>query len=141
MNVYLDIDGVLLTRNLSIPDYGSEFISHTVTHYSCYWLTTHCRNGQNKAVQYLSQFYPKSIMPLLEKIKPTTWSALKTEAINFTKDFVWLEDQPFESEKKVLSEKGRLNALIEVNLRNKNELKEMIKILSLKTIKSNNDVK
>ena len=125
MKIYLDIDGVLLKKALSVPDYGPEFINYLVSRHDCYWLTTHCRGGENKAPQYLSQFYPFSILHQLEKIKPAFWTDLKTEAIDFNEDFIWLEDNPFDSEKKVLLEAKKSTSLIVVELKRKDELKRV----------------
>ena len=59
-------------------------------------------------------------------IKPTVWSTLKTEAIDFNSDFLWLDDYVLEAEKKVFGEKGCVNNLIIVNLDNTKGLQEII---------------
>ena len=45
MNVYLDIDGVLLANDNSLANYAQEFLSYVLTQFSdtTYWLTTHCQ--------------------------------------------------------------------------------------------------
>ena len=50
------------------------------------------------------------------KFKPVTWSLKKTEAIDFTKPFLWFDDDCFSGEKIVLHEHGVSNSWIEVNL-------------------------
>ena len=47
---YIDIDGVLLTKQSQIPKYGEEFIFFLIKNYDCYWLTTHCRHGVNNSI-------------------------------------------------------------------------------------------
>ena len=104
MKIYLDIDGVILKRDLTMPDYGVEFISFLITNHDCYWLTTHCRGGNNNAINHSSEYYPLSTVEHLKMIKQTNWIELKTEAIDLNSDFIWLEDFPFESEKMVYRE-------------------------------------
>lgn len=129
MKIYLDIDGVLLTKKQTLPKDASSFIQFTIENYDCYWLTTHCRNGSNQAITYLSQFYSGKNLELLKKVKPTSWDTLKTEAIDFDSEFFWLDDYPFEAEKKVLRSKGKENALLQINLNRPNELTAVIEKL------------
>jgi hypothetical protein len=129
MNVYLDIDGILLTKQQKIPEGAENLIRYLIRHCNCFWLTTHCRTGTNKAADYLSQFYSKEFIRCFETVEPTNWSTLKTEAIDFTKSFIWLEDYPFEAEKKVLIEKDQLEALILVDLSQKKSLERVLEII------------
>jgi hypothetical protein len=125
MKIYLDIDGVILKMDLKIPEYGREFIRYITTNHDCYWLTTHCRGGINNALQYLSKCYPTSALEQFERIKPTDWKDLKTEAIDLNAEFIWLEDHPFESEKLVLNKAGKIDSLITVDLNRENELRDL----------------
>ena len=95
MKIYLDIDGVLLTRDHKIPEYAEEFISYLISHHEVFWLTTHCRGGVNGAIKYLSQFYSGTILAGLKQVIHTDWMDVKTEAIDFNSEFIWLEDFPF----------------------------------------------
>ena len=125
MKIFLDIDGVLLTRDHKIPAYGEEFISYLISHHECFWLTTHCRGGENAAIKYLSQFYSGTTLAILEQVIQTDWMDLKTEAIDFNSEFIWLDDYPFESEKRVLNKYNRIDALIVVDLKRESELREV----------------
>ena len=125
MKIYLDIDGVLLTRDHKIPEYGEEFISYLISRHDCFWLTTHCRGGVNGAVKYLSQFYSGTTLAKLKQVIQTDWMDLKTEAVDFNSEFIWLDDFPFESEKKVLNKYNRIDALIVVDLKRESELREL----------------
>ena len=125
MKVYLDIDGVLLTHDHKIPEYLEEFISYLMKHHQCYWLTTHCRGGRNRTAEYLSQFYSGNTLAILNQVKKTDWMDLKTEAIDFTSSFVWLDDFPFQSEKQILKKHNRLHSMIVVDLKRKHELKQV----------------
>ena len=125
MKVYLDIDGVLLTRDRKIPEYGEEFVSYLISHHEVFWLTTHCRGGVNGAINYLSQFYSGIPLAYLKQVAQTDWMDLKTEAIDFNSRFIWLDDCPFESEKRVLNKYNRIDALMLVDLKRENELREV----------------
>lgn len=128
--LYLDIDGVLLTCKRTAPADGAiEFIAYVVNTFDCYWLTTHCKGGVNKAVHYLAAYFDNPTLQLLAQVKPAYWDALKTEAIDFTLDFVWLEDYPFEAERAVLVLNNCPENLIVVDLNNKDELKRVTAIL------------
>ena len=128
--LYIDIDGVILAKGQKVPEYADSLIQYIIDHFDCYWLTTHCRSGENKTINYLSPFYDNDIIQSLEKIKTTDWDTLKTEGIDFDSNFYWLEDYPFESEMKILEEKNKLNSLIKVDLNNPNELNRIYKLLS-----------
>ena len=94
--------------------------------FECYWLTTHCRHGQNRAIEYLNQYYPAEVIRKLEGTIPTDWDALKSEAIDFSERFLWFEDAPFEAELEHLRKIGMEDCCILVNLDRPNELKRII---------------
>ncbi len=54
---------------------------------------------------------------------------MKTEGIDLAEAFVWLDDQPFESEKQVLAANGRADCLQIVDLRQPSELKRVMQVL------------
>ena len=125
MKIYLDIDGVILTRDHKIPEYGEEFVSYLISPHECFWLTTHCRGGENGAIKYLSQFYSGTTLAKLKQVIQTDWKDLKTEAVDFDSRFIWLDDYPLESEKRVLKKYNRIDALIVVDLKRESELREV----------------
>lgn len=116
IRLYLDIDGVLLTKKLQVPEGAQSLIAFAVKHFDCYWLTTHCRHGANKSIPYLAQFYPTSTIELLKQVKANDWMDLKTEGIRKGSDFIWLEDAPFEAERRVLEEWNKTESLWTVDL-------------------------
>ena len=48
----------------------------------------------------------------MKKIQPTKWNTWKTEAIDFNKDFRWLDDLIFPEENRILKENNADNKLI-----------------------------
>ena len=129
IKIYLDIDGVLLSRKQTIPDNAEELILYLIRYFDCYWLTTHCRGGENKTVEYLCRVYGDKYKSIFSSIKPTNWSDLKTEAIDFNSIFYWLEEFPFESEKEILKSNDKLDSLILINLTKPLELKRVLNLL------------
>ena len=129
--LYIDIDGVLLTnKNTQRPQYAVEFIDYITSTFDCYWLTSHCKEGNSTyLLQYTSLYYDENTIEKLKKIKPTSWLTAKTEAIDLDSDFYWLDDYVFEFEKKVLKEYRKYERWIEVNLSQENELKRIKELL------------
>lgn len=78
----------------------------------------------------MSKYFDEAALNKMKAIKPTNWATLKTEAIDFSAEFYWLEDFPFQSELLVLDSKQRKDNLIKVNLDKPNELKRIISLLS-----------
>lgn len=116
-NIYLDIDGVLLANEENLAIGAAEFIKYAADNFDVYWLTTHCMDGTtDHAIEYLQRGCDEYLRPWLEKFKPVTWSLKKTEAIDFTKPFMWFDDDCFSGEKIDLHEHGVFNSWIEVNL-------------------------
>jgi len=128
--LYLDIDGVLLTAKQTKPaENVVQFIDFITQNFDCYWLTTHCKGDSNSALNYLAKYFENSIIEKLKTIKPTNWLTLKTEAIDFSSDFYWLDDYPFNAEIKILNENSKINSLVIVDLNKTNELNRIMTIL------------
>ena len=134
--LYLDIDGVLLTKRLTKPaDNVAQFIEYLTENFECFWLTTHCKGTERTALQYLKQFLEARVMEQLESVKPTMWTTMKTEALDLTSDFYWLDDNPFQMEIEFLRLHEKLDRLILVDLNNKDELLKIKKRLPPTTAK------
>lgn len=105
MNIYLDIDGVILGTKSPRKDV-EELLRYILEHYpdSTYWLTTHCKSGVNRCAEWLRQNDISSdlVDELDETVKETDWGVMKTEAIDLDQDFVWFDDTLFETERKTL---------------------------------------
>ena len=132
MNIYLDIDGVL--RGVASPvEDVVELLNYILTNYpdSAYWLTTHCRQGYNHTrAALLDSELPRDLAEKAsEMIKPTDFSVLKTEGIDFTKPFIWLDDNLFESEKRVLESHNCLSSHFLMNPRDPEMAKKALALL------------
>jgi len=115
--IYLDIDGVLLANEANLAIGASEFIKYVTEQFEVYWLTTHCMDGDPAhAVEYVQRATDEDLRPYLQKFKPVSWGIAKTEAIDFSKPFLWFDDDCYGGERAVLNEHRVFNSWIEVDL-------------------------
>ncbi len=119
MNIYLDIDGVLLVNENHASLHADDFLQHVINKYpdSTYWLTTHNWQGENRAKQVLAPHLKPETVLQLDKIKPSEWKELKTDAIDFEQDFLWFDDDLWPEELKVLESNNATGRFIMVNLK------------------------
>lgn len=132
MNIYLDIDGVLLANESNAAPYADELLQTFLKEYpnSTYWLTTHNWKGENRAKEVLAPHLKPETVALLDKIKPTVWDELKTDGIDFTEKFLWLDDDLWEDELKVLEEHNATDNFILINLnKDPDQLKTIIDLI------------
>lgn len=124
MNIYLDIDGVLLANENNLAIGAEEFIEFVVKNYPTYWLTTHCMDGDpSLAVENVGRLCKPKTVEFLKRIKPTKWKVAKTEAIDFSEPFLWFDDDLYDDEREVLDRKDKLDSWREVDLaKNENDL-------------------
>lgn len=118
MNIYLDIDGVLLAKNRRAADYADEFLQFVVKQWpdTTYWLTTYCWHGQDRAYEILQPFLRKKTLDVLHKIKTAEWDELKTDAIDFKRPFLWYDTTLYREEEAILEHYQALGCLRKVNL-------------------------
>lgn len=118
MNIYLDIDGVLLANENHAANHVDEFLQAILNKYpnSTYWLTTHNWKGENRAKEVLTPFLKPETVKLLDSIKPSEWGELKTDAIDFDQDFLWFDDDLWPDELDVLEKHEAAEQFILVKL-------------------------
>jgi hypothetical protein len=127
MNIYLDIDGVLLANDRQAANYVDEFLAYVTSKFDCYWLTTHCWRGENRAIEVLSPYLKAETITLLGKIKSTDWGEMKTDAIDFSQPFIWFDDDLWPEEEEALEKNNALKSFRMINLiKAPNQLKEYI---------------
>ena len=132
MNIYLDIDGVLLANETSAANYADELLQTILKEYpdSTYWLTTHNWKGENRAKDVLAPHLKPETVALLDKIKPTEWGELKTDGIDFTQKFLWLDDDLWEDELKVLDAHDATDNFILIDLnKDPDQLKTIVSLI------------
>jgi len=121
MNLYLDIDGVLLGKadsrspEICLALGVEEFLAFALAHFDCFWLTTHCQGRTEEVLRYLERYSLAEFMALAAKVRPTRFRVMKTEAL--AGDFLWLDDAPMQCELDWLSAWNWLDRWIHVDTR------------------------
>lgn len=120
MNLFIDIDGVLLgksplTSKPALANDAHKFLEFSLTNYQCFWLTTHCKGSADTALDYLRPFSDEAFLALARKIQPTDFKTFKTEAL--CGDYYWIDDQPSAYELQFLEETEALHRWLQINTR------------------------
>ena len=136
INIYLDIDGVLLANDKQPANYAKEFLQYVLEKFpdSTFWLTTHCQGDASRPIRDIGHLFDEKTVELMKKIKPTIWldSSAKTDAINFTQPFLWFDDDLFVNEREALMANNVLDNWIEVDLsKNPDQLKVFLQSFPL----------
>ena len=134
MNIYLDIDGTLIHEDrvhAGKPAEGLADLFQALRPHTVYWLTTHCMDGDPAYAQGLVKtLVPKDLHTDVDRIKPTTWRERKTEAIDFSQEFLWLDNDVYPEDREYLRTHALRDKqwLAEVNLeRNPDRLRDIVR--------------
>lgn len=113
-NLYLDVDGVLLlTCNVKPFEKVNKMLLKMLLHKGfrqqfneIYWLSCWTKTGSTKQ---LYEDYPE-----FKKLKATAlvWDNYKTDAIDWSKKFMWFEDGVLDEEREVFNEKAVMGQVI-----------------------------
>ena len=122
MKIYLDIDGTMihedLTENYGKPAAGLAEFLIALRPYDTYWLTTHCTEGDPaNARRIMKAVLPGSLHADIDRIKPTTWTTMKTEALDWNSDFIWFDNDILAAEWEALTQCQENQSEVEVDLR------------------------
>lgn len=118
MNLYLDIDGVLISddpRSFGTPaPQVKEFLQAlNASGHPVYWLTTHCMDGDLTHLrEYLQKYLPPDVYAHTVGYKPNIWHEFKTDGIDFSQDFLWFDDDPTLQEREILYSRGAEDNLV-----------------------------
>ena len=129
--IYFDIDGVI--RGVASPKEDiTALLRFCMDNYpgAVYWLTTHCRGGENHVYYVLKGEFPDEFVEeLCQKVLPTEWGVLKTDAIDMDSDFVWFDDNLFEAEKAVLEQNYVLDGFFKMDPQDPEMAKKALEFL------------
>ena len=132
MNIYLDIDGVLLANETNAAEGADELIRRVLEMYpdSVYWLTTHDWQGQNTVHKVLDPVLKPETVALLDRIKSTDWKEAKTDGIDFSKKFLWIDDDLWPEELAILEDNDATDNFILVDLsKDPDQLKKIAELI------------
>ena len=116
--MYIDIDGVLLGTvdgETQLAKGAECFINFVLEKFDCFWLTTHCKGSVKPVLSYLRKYSNDDFYRNIQKIKPTNFGMLKTEALDLADEFIWIDDSPLSAEIEILAKHEKLNSWYEVN--------------------------
>ena len=119
MNLFLDIDGVILGKRNphdiqhSLAAQCEEFIDYALSNFDCYWLTTHCQGDVETVIDYLRPYSSQAMLDKFRLIRATHFRTLKTEALHG--DYIWVDDAPLICEINFLSSNDQLNRWLEID--------------------------
>jgi len=126
--IYLDVDGVILANEQHAANYADAFLHHIIQNYPTTWLTTHCMNNDPETViERLKGLLEPATLELLTQVRGAKWDLWKTEAIDFSRPFLWFDDDCYAEERMALEQHGVLSNWVEVNLsKDVNQLRQYL---------------
>src|SRR3954470_20571691 len=126
--IYLDVDRVLLRRSrisrcgFELSPHAEEFLAHLVASHNVFWLTTRCRAGMPNDVARAFRpalqgaRLPPKLAKLINAVEPAEWNSCKTEGIDLTANFFWIDDNPTPKALQVLATHGCEHRRIEARV-------------------------
>ena len=74
MNLYLDVDGVLLGKRdpasstTTLACHAREFLEFATANFDLYWLTTHCDGTVEPVMRHLRPYCPDDVTTLMAQM-------------------------------------------------------------------------
>ena len=133
--IYLDIDGTIISDEPASFGNPALFLDEFLfalnqSDIDVYWLTTHCMDGNlNNVYNYLSKFLTDEQISLTYSFLPTVWSENKTEALDLSTNFLWIDDDIYTEEREFLNKNKLMKNIFEINL--KDDPKALCKVLEI----------
>jgi hypothetical protein len=107
--LYLDVDGVFLRRTgqfgfhgreeFIVANHATEILEWCRDNFDCQWLTGRSHNGSTDGIERAFRFSSgnsKEIQNLIRSIDAAAWDIAKISAIDFSKSFLYVDDNPGE---------------------------------------------
>jgi hypothetical protein len=126
----LDIDGVLLRRrpgNFRVRDafevapHALLFATWAIQNFEVRWLSSRCQTGDARQVSDAFRYaLPATELPadwrFVQAIPAVRWGTRKIDAIDLSSDFFWLDDDHGDEALAILTEHGKADRAIHVNV-------------------------
>ncbi len=127
-NIYLDIDLVILANEKNAANGADDFLQYLIANYPVTWATTHVmHNDPETAISRLKDLLKPETVALLPQIRGASWSVAKTELFDFSKPFLFIDDDLYDDEREVLIQHNCLANWIEIDLsKNENQLLDLL---------------
>jgi len=134
-NVYLDIAGTLVYTNQygqRMAALGLEELLVSLRPHTTFWLTTYCTDGDpTRAQEIMKALVPTSLHEDIMRVRPTVWSVQKTEGVDWTQPFIWLDDTIGPEERRRFTTTLPQQRFIQINLhQNPHQLHDIAALLS-----------
>ena len=125
--LYIDVDGVILglygePEEFQMRPGVNSFLRWADQHFECIWLTAW--GARANALVRMCQFN--------REFTAAPWSQSKTEGIDFTGEWFWIDDDLLDSERADLEEHEVLDRHIHVDLRGADALTVVRRLLELR---------
>ena len=126
ITLYIDIDGTVIftgesqCNEFTVAKNCLEFLQFCTKNFNCKWLSFHTKSGLIDDVYQLfieatnCDILSQEWKDVLDKIEPVRWQTRKTNGINFTEDFFWLDDDVDCVDLIVMARHGILDSVIPV---------------------------
>jgi hypothetical protein len=115
VNLYLDIDGVLLTKRGALAEGAGTFLRWAVERHEPAWISTRTRDGSIRGA--LRAFHGLLEPSLIEAVQVARWHTLKTEALPLAaRDWLWIDDEILQTERAALADAGALDRFIRIDV-------------------------
>jgi hypothetical protein len=126
MILYLDLDGVMLqsvdgsvwNSTWRVAPYAAQFLKWALAYHSPMWLTSRDMDGSGEGIVTAFANAIGSTRPLMElaaRVPSCQWSGAKTNAIELTSNYLWLDDSPRPEDLIALEREGCVSRWLEVN--------------------------
>jgi hypothetical protein len=125
MKLFLDIDGVLLTKRGNLAEGAETFLLWAIRNHDPFWISTRTRDGSHRGA--LRAFHDMIDPATIRAIRPTQWDTLKTEPLPLgTRDWAWIDDEILHTERAILTDNGALDRFVQTSVdRNPSALVEL----------------
>lgn len=133
MNIYLNIEGILLVNGGTLANHADAFLQAVLTKYpdATYWLTPNDEARREKTKALLTSQLKPETAGLLDKIKVAQWSGAESEAVNFEQDFLWFGNELWPEDLKALEKHEVTERFILIDLdKNPDILQGLTKVIT-----------
>lgn len=141
IDLYIDVDGVLFGLYggcFQLRPNVKGFLNWCTNHFNCYWLTYW---PADRVEDMLRLIYCSDLAVFIPHTRWMERAHHKAGAINYSRPFYWIDDDPNDEEMQILSEHGAKHRFIAVNPKGRDGLwvvqRRLNRILELEGEKAN----